>query len=212
MYAPVNQLLYTMMRAIEFATDAHKAQKRKASGEPYIIHPIRVLRILTEAGITDDTVLIAAVLHDVVEDTSVTLDEITRVFGKRVSNFVFEVTNNPDLSKVDKKKAQVTKASNMSSGAKLIKMADMIDNLSDLLVAPPPDWTKERVKGYFVWKYVIFSSLRGVNSYLVNELEKLFSSVLTIEEMMRLSMDKAQSSILQEYYNTLQTQVKPESD
>lgn len=205
MYAPVDRSTYDVIRAIEFATDAHKAQKRKASGDPYIIHPIRVLRVLSEAGITDDTVLIAAVLHDVVEDTSVTLDEIHKIFGKRVANFVYEVTNNPDLSKIDKKKAQITKAPNMSVGAKLIKMADMTDNLSDLLEYPPPEWTRERVKGYFVWKYVIYVSggFRDVNNYLVNELDKLFSSVLTINELMHLRIDKAKSKLLQEYYDTL---------
>lgn len=172
----------TILKAIETATHAHRHQTRKADKTPYIIHPIRVMNILCEAGVTDTITLSAAALHDTVEDTDLTFEDILEKFGMFITAVVQDVTNDSKLSKSDQKRAQITKASIISHPAKLIKLADMIDNLTDLTYAIPPSWSIERAQGYFVWKKKVFESgLKGHNDILDKKAMELFNSVLTID-------------------------------
>lgn len=116
----------------------HKDQRRKdASKSPYINHPLQVVDLLTQAGVTDVKVLIAGVLHDTVEDTGTSYEEIQARFGKDVSSMVAEVSDDKSLSKVRRKQLQIEHVLHASEGAKLIKLADKYSNLSDLMSNPP---------------------------------------------------------------------------
>uniref|UniRef100_G3WBF1 Guanosine-3',5'-bis(diphosphate) 3'-pyrophosphohydrolase MESH1 n=1 Tax=Sarcophilus harrisii TaxID=9305 RepID=G3WBF1_SARHA len=123
-----------LLEAADFAARKHRTQRRKDPEEtPYINHPIGVARILThEAGITDIAVLQAALLHDTVEDTNTTLEEVEEHFGAEVRRIVQEVTDNKELPKQERKRLQVENASQSSRAAKLVKLADKLYNLRDL--------------------------------------------------------------------------------
>lgn len=168
--------------AVWLAIKAHGNQKRKATGLPYIGHPARVMRDLARHGIKDTDILCAAILHDVLEDTDCTYNYIFGHLNRRVADLVQEVTNDPALSKADQKRAQVTKASTMSRAARQIKMADMVDNLSDLLDDIPPGWTLDRTQGYFIWKMAVWEAgLRGFIPGLDAWVELLPSENITVD-------------------------------
>lgn len=109
-----------------------------------------VANILVEEGNVDDPdVLVAALLHDTVEDTDTTFEEIEKKFGKKVSGIVAEVTDDKNLPKEERKLLQIKHSPHISHEAKLVKLADKIYNLRDLLKATPVGWTSERVEEYF---------------------------------------------------------------
>ncbi|NP_001405841.1 guanosine-3',5'-bis(diphosphate) 3'-pyrophosphohydrolase MESH1 isoform 2 [Mus musculus] len=130
-----------LLEAADFAAHKHRQQRRKdPEGTPYINHPIGVARILThEAGITDIVVLQAALLHDTVEDTDTTLDEVELHFGAQVRRLVEEVTDDKTLPKLERKRQQVEQAPHSSPGAKLVKLADKLYNLRDLNRCTPTE-------------------------------------------------------------------------
>jgi len=136
-----------VVKATAFAEKAHEGQFRKGGhGIPYVTHPKSVMSTLVEHGVTDEVVLAAALLHDVVEDCGVTVETLVAEFGADVASVVMEVTDPPG-SKTKAKKAQIEKAPTMSHRAKLVKLADKLDNVSSL-VRTPPGWKPESVKGY----------------------------------------------------------------
>ena len=170
-----------LLNAIEFAAMKHRDQRRKDPfGTPYINHPIGVASLIANiGGVEDVKVLQAAILHDTVEDTNTTFEEIEENFGLEVRNIVAEVTDNKSLSKVDRKKKQVINAPNKSTGAKIVKLADKLHNLTDLLNNPPKSWTTEYIHGYFVWCYFVVAGLRGTNIGLEKALDDMFKKVIT---------------------------------
>ena len=155
-------------RALDFAARKHRNQRRKgASAEPYINHPAEVARLVAEAtGGRPLAVLLAALLHDTVEDTQTTLDELEREFGKDVAALVAEVTDDKRLPKAERKRLQVEHAGAKSRGAKLIKIADKTSNLRSLLESPPTDWDLQRRREYFEWAKRVVEGCRGVNEKL----------------------------------------------
>lgn len=167
--------LSTIIPIIHFADDAHKGQTRKnAKASPYISHPIDVFFILLNAGIRDFETLSAALLHDTVEDTNVKLTDITEKFGKKISDIVAECSDNKTLSKIQRKRDQITHVQCASTEAKLVKIADKLSNLSDLNLSPPVGWDKKYIKGYFVWSYAVCKNAMGLNAKLDEELIKMF--------------------------------------
>ncbi|XP_042911775.1 guanosine-3',5'-bis(diphosphate) 3'-pyrophosphohydrolase MESH1 [Parasteatoda tepidariorum] len=167
-----------LIKASNFAAIKHKSQKRKdVEGTPYINHPIGVANILVEEGeIYDIDVLQAALLHDTVEDTDTTFEEIEQQFGVKIRNIVAEVTDDKTLSKETRKQLQIEHAATISHEAKLVKLADKLYNLRDLLRSTPVGWTEERVQGYFVWASQVIQNLAGTNDKLELKLKKLFES------------------------------------
>ena len=136
--------------AIRFATLAHAGQLRKApKGKivPYIVHPMEAAQILATVGVTDEDVLIAAVLHDVLEDTKTTENDVLQRFGQKVLGIVKEVTDDPMLNRDEKKARQVTQGSAKSYAARLVKTADKCSNMKDL-VRTPPGWKTKKIRGY----------------------------------------------------------------
>jgi GTP diphosphokinase / guanosine-3',5'-bis(diphosphate) 3'-diphosphatase len=157
-----------LLKAIEFAADRHRAQRRKSGeGVPYVNHPITVARILAEVGgVEDEDVLIAAVLHDTLEDTATTREELEAAFGPAVRRLVEEVTDDKSLPKPERKRLQIVHAGGLSPGATLIKLADKIANVGDLGHAPPADWSIQRVREYLDWAEAVVRNCPKVNGAL----------------------------------------------
>lgn len=169
--------LSTLLKAASFAAKKHSQQKRKgADGEPYINHPLEVANLLANVGkIEDYNILIAGILHDTVEDTETTREELTELFGAEVCGFVLEVTDDKSLAKQERKQKQIEHAPHLSHGAKQIKLADKISNIRDVTNNPPHDWSKERRLEYVAWGEKVVAGLRGANS----ELEKCFDETVS---------------------------------
>jgi (p)ppGpp synthase/HD superfamily hydrolase len=146
----------------------HAGQFRKGEGEtPYIHHPIEVAAILAEVGdISDIEVLQAAVLHDTVEDTATTSDELETHFGSRVCSIVLEVTDDKLLKKDERKAAQIAHAPHLTKGAQVLKLADKISNVHDVAFSKPVDWAPERQLAYFDWACLVVAGFRGCNAAL----------------------------------------------
>jgi GTP diphosphokinase / guanosine-3',5'-bis(diphosphate) 3'-diphosphatase len=173
--------LVKILQAARFAAERHSTQRRKdAAQSPYINHPLTLAAILAEAGIEDSDVLIAALLHDTVEDTETTLDEVSTQFGARVAGIVGEVTDDKSLPKAERKRLQVEHAPHKSTGAKLVKIADKISNLRDIAASPPADWGDERRIAYFDWAASVVAGLRGVNPGLEALFDEAYAARDTI--------------------------------
>ena len=157
----------TVLRAAAFAAEKHRNQRRKdEEASPYINHPIQLAYILVQADIEDPAVLAAALLHDTIEDTQTTFDELEIVFGYEIANIVAECTDDKSLSKLERKQAQIDHAATISRNAKLVKLADKIANVSDINGAPPAGWSLERKREYFDWAKQVVERLRGVHEAL----------------------------------------------
>jgi len=156
------------MKALRFAAQKHRDQRRKGGTRPpYINHPIDVAEILWRVGdVRDIDTLIAAVLHDTVEDTGTSPDEIRLEFGEAVRSMVMEVTDDKSLPKAERKRLQVVNASHKSPGAKQIKLADKISNVFEIGNDPPDDWSLERRQEYLDWTEQVVQGLRGQNPAL----------------------------------------------
>jgi len=130
-------------RAIQFATQAHKGQFRKYTGEPYITHPLAVMEIVKGVPGHTPEMLVAAVLHDVVEDTDVSLMEIQEEFGDVVSNLVLHLTDistPEDGNRLKRKRKDAEWYAQGSAQAQTIKVADFIDNTRDIAQNDPRFW------------------------------------------------------------------------
>ena len=162
------EALGLVIRALGFASKKHRDQRRKdREASPYINHPIDLAGVLaTEAGVFDPRVIAAAVLHDTVEDTDATLEEIEREFGAEVSGLVAEVTDDRSLPKAERKRLQVARGPKKSFGAQQIKMADKIANLRDIASSPPHAWSLERRREYFDWAKAVIDGMRGRHATL----------------------------------------------
>ena len=166
-----------LLSALKFAADQHRDQRRKGAHQaPYINHIIEVVETLAHVGkVTDDNILIAAALHDVVEDTAIKPEEIAQKFGAKVARIVAEVTDDKSLPKPTRKQKQIEHAPHLSTEAKHIKLADKISNIREVGVDPGEGWDKQRRLDYVAWgESVINAGLRGVNA----DLEKLFDQTV----------------------------------
>lgn len=162
----------TLLRAASFAARKHRDQRRKdEDASPYINHPLAVANVLaSEAGVTDETLLVAALLHDTVEDTETTPDDIEALFGVAVRRLVEEVTDDKNLPKRTRKALQIEHAHNSSAAAKQLKIADKICNIRDTTNSPPTTWSIERKKEYVDWADRVVAGCRGVHP----ELDRLY--------------------------------------
>lgn len=160
--------LQCLLKALSFAAARHKDQRRRdVDASPYINHPIALANILCNEGqVTDIKVICAALLHDTLEDTDTSADELQALFGREVRDIVVEVTDDKSLPKAERKRLQVEHAAGISAPAKLVKLADKIDNLRDVADCPPPDWSLQRRQAYFDWGRDVVDQLRGVHPRL----------------------------------------------
>lgn len=152
--------LLMFITALNMTLSAHRRQTRKATGLPYAIHPVEMtLFLLRECNVTDIEILAASLLHDTVEDTAVSLEDIGSTVSRAAACIVAEVTDDrsPGVSQQARKRAQVEHAHKMTRWAAIVKAADMWHNLTSLLDASPPSWSVDHIQGYFRWKYEVFS-------------------------------------------------------
>jgi len=163
---------FKLIDALAFAAERHKYQTRKGKGMiPYINHPIRVAKILAEFGETDTDLLISALLHDVIEDTTKNEKEIKvlseillKKYGEIVLLVVLEVSDNKALPVDERKRLQVVHTPALSERAKKLKIADKISNMLDIQNDPPENWPLERKLNYLDWSKEVVSGAKGLNS------------------------------------------------
>ena len=159
-----------ILKAAHFAAQKHRDQRRKnEDASPYINHPISVAKIISEIGnVEDPEVLAAALLHDTIEDTETTIDELIDNFGERVCSLVQEVTDDKTLPRLQRKQRQIDHAEEISEGAALIKLGDKISNVTDITNTPPTNWDSNRRLEYFDWAEKVINNCPKVNEKLEN--------------------------------------------
>jgi guanosine-3',5'-bis(diphosphate) 3'-pyrophosphohydrolase len=169
--------LTLLLKALAFAADKHRHQKRKdAEASPYINHPIALANVLVdEGGIDDIEVLCAALLHDTIEDTDTSYQELVNAFGSRIAHIVAEVTDDKNLKSEERKRLQIEHAPKLSVEAKLVKLADKTCNLRDIVVRPPAKWDLTRRREYFDWAKRVVDGLRGVHPRLEAAFDAAFA-------------------------------------
>ena len=155
-------------RAYDMAARAHAGQTRKGRmGIAYLNHPVEVARMVAGAGASEDTV-IAAVLHDVVEDGDVSLGDVEAAFGPEVTTLVGALTDDPawdDLSSVERKRLQAARMPDAPPEARLIKIADQTSNLHDL-GREPDAWAPRAAEDYAAASSAVVDACRGVSADL----------------------------------------------
>ena len=167
--------LQDFLQAAAFAARKHRLQKRKdAEASPYINHPLEVAAILAgEGGVTDVLTLVAAILHDTLEDTETTPEELATAFGPTIRDLVQEVTDDKRLPKPERKTRQAAGAAHLTDRAKLIRMADKIANVRDVTHHPPIHWSLTRRREYLDWTEQVVAGCRGVNPGLEATYDRL---------------------------------------
>jgi guanosine-3',5'-bis(diphosphate) 3'-pyrophosphohydrolase len=167
--------LEAVLKAVRFSADRHRAQRRKGAADiPYVNHPIEVAEVIWRVGgVRDVAVIVAALLHDTLEDTDATSADLEREFGPEVRALVEEVTDDKSLPKEARKRLQEEHASHKSDGAKLVKLGDKICNVRDVAFSPPADWPLERRRAYLDWADRVVAGLRGVNQALETHYDEM---------------------------------------
>lgn len=171
------------VHALAFAAEKHQNQRRKdAQITPYINHPIGLVSVLVnEGGVVSWDVLCAALLQNVLEDTETTEEELLPRFGKKVTAIVKELTNNPSLTRDERKRLQIEHTPFASHEVKLVKLADTICNLRDILSAPPASWDLKRRQEYFVWSAAVVAGIRGTNLRMEKIVDDLIEQGKTLQ-------------------------------
>ena len=174
-----------LLKAMRFSAVKHRDQRRKDIPEsPYINHPIQVAETLWEVGdVREAATLAAAILHDTIEDTTASPEEIRANFGEEILALVLEVSDDKDLPKPERKRMQIEHAPHLSPAAKLIKLADKICNLGDVLHSPPPDWSHQRRREYLLWTEQVVAGLRGTNPALEKQYDETLEAGKRILEI-----------------------------
>lgn len=165
-----------ILRAALFAADKHRDQRRKdVAATPYINHPLALASLLaTEGGVEDAEILAAALLHDTIEDTETDRRMLAEAFGERVASIVGEVTDDKVLPQEVRKQLQIDHGPHLSREAKLVKLADKICNVRDVLQQPPKEWGLEQRRTYIDWAAKVVDGIRGTHA----RLESLFDRAL----------------------------------
>ncbi len=166
-----------LLKALSFAAHKHRRQFRKGSEPiPYINHPIAVADLLVRTGnVRDPEIVTVALLHDTVEDTDTTLMELEVEFGPVISQLVAELTDDKNLPEEERKHRQVEHASSLSRRARIVKLADKICNLRDVVEDPPAGWPLERKQQYFDWGKSVVDKIRGTNVELERAFDEAFA-------------------------------------
>jgi guanosine-3',5'-bis(diphosphate) 3'-pyrophosphohydrolase len=171
-----------VIRAVEFAAQKHRMQRRKdGDASPYINHPIALMHVLCiDGGITEPVILAAAALHDTIEDTETTEQELRTMFGDEIASLVLEMTDDKSIPKAARKRLQIEHAQHMSREAVLVKLADKICNLRDVSANPPAGWSVERRMEYFEWAKAVVDGLPQVSAELLGLFNAAYAARLTI--------------------------------
>ena len=154
--------------AAELAARRHSGMARKGRGnEPYINHLAEVASLLATATDGADAELVAAGwLHDTIEDTDTTREELAQKFSDRVASLVAECTDDMSLPKAERRRRQIVDAPKKSAGAKLIKIADKISNVGARIHADPSAEERDDLVDYTDWAERVVAGCRGGNQWL----------------------------------------------
>lgn len=195
----------TVIQAIFFASIKHSSQRRKnPQKDPYINHPIETLSIVSHtSGVTDFKTQAAAVLHDVLEDTSCTKEELIETFGNEIAQIVIEVTDDKTQTKLERKKNQAEKMKTASYPARIIKIADKISNCNSLLESLPEGWTKEDAMGYVAWSKDVVQNCLMMGDINVDT-QLAFSLIYNKAAEKFGFKDVPSETILKVYYDSLE--------
>jgi (p)ppGpp synthase/HD superfamily hydrolase len=172
--APEKGRLFQVLKAADAAAKWHVHQRRKGPAqEPYINHLLEVAMLVADAtGGADTNLVVAALLHDAIEDCEVPRELIAETFGEEVASIVEEVTDDKSLPKQTRKDEQIKTAFKKSKRAKLPKLADKTSNLRAVAASPPADWSVQRRQTYVDWSRKVAEGLRGVNERLERQLDQ----------------------------------------
>ncbi len=164
-----------VLSAVVFAAEKHKAQtKIDGKNTPYVIHPLEVASYIMSVGhVYSKDVLVAALLHDVMDDTGATYEEISSIYGQQVTSYVREMTTKKDIPLKEQKKEQIMKAFHQTPNVAIIKFSDKLSNLGTLARNPPSSWTRDRIDRYFQWAQSVIENLPEANMPLKKEVKKV---------------------------------------
>ena len=170
-----------LLAAAHFSADKHRDQRRKGSrNTPYINHPLEVAERLNRVGgIEDATILAAAILHDTIEDTETTPEELSASFSPAIAAIVEDLTDDKDLHWTDRKRREIEHAARVSPAAKLIKLSDKTSNVADTVSNPPGDWTLQRRRDYLLFAEKVAEGCRGINAALDAEFDRVLAQART---------------------------------
>lgn len=193
-----------IVRCALFAAEFHKHQTRKSDGGSYITHPLGVAwNIINVGQCNTPEVVMAGILHDTVEDTDCTLEDIKKEFGHVIANIVDEVSDDKSKDKISRKKHQVTHCTEISKGAHIVKLADKLHNLTDMCRMPPKGWSVERVQGYFEWALTIVDMIKHANVHLADAIYSVASGTFNHEDGEFPCYSKEMT--LEKYYGLLES-------
>ena len=167
--------LRLVSEAAEFAARRHNGMARKGRGnEPYINHLAEVANLLSAATDGTDAELVAAGwLHDTIEDTGTTREELARKFSERVASLVVECTDDMNLPKAERRRLQIVNASHKSPSARLIKIADKISNIGARILPDPSAEERADLVDYTDWAEQVVAGCRGGNDWLDDTFDKI---------------------------------------
>ncbi|MGQ8367450.1 HD domain-containing protein [Glaciecola sp. 1036] len=153
-------------KALQLAVKSHANQVRKSDGAPYINHLLEVQDILvTVANVIDEDIIIAGLLHDVLEDTPVTHDELVQNFGTRIASIVKLLTDDKTKPLEERRELALTKLHDAPTSVKLIKLADICSNASHI----PSKWSEQRVMEYFTWLDKVADACKDASELLFDK-------------------------------------------
>jgi (p)ppGpp synthase/HD superfamily hydrolase len=163
-----------VLAAARFAAEAHQDQRRKRTGAPYVIHPLRVAQRIAEVAlppeVSREDALVAALLHDVLEDTPVPRVTLERHFGARVLAIVEELTQDKRLPREERIRLMIAHAATISPAARAVKLADRLDNLIEMAVMD-----EAFIRRYLRETHELLEALRGGCPELEDEIERVLA-------------------------------------
>lgn len=164
-----------ILTAARFAAERHAAQRRKGqSAEPYVNHLLEVAELLARTAEDLDTnLIVAALLHDTIEDVGVTREELAARFGEDVAALVAEVTDDKSLPKERRKALQIENAPHKSPRAQALSAADKTTNVRSIATSPPANWSFERRVEYVRWARQVVGRYKDLNGRLAQEFEQV---------------------------------------
>ena len=165
-------------RAVSYAAEKHAKQFRNnGRSTPYIVHPLGVAEYVMRIGdVYDVDIIIGALLHDVMDETTASYEEIGAYFGMDVVQYVQEMTPDPSLSAKEQQKQQIIQAQHQSKGATVIKLADKLHNMHTLMKDPSKGWTQDRLDHHFQWVQAVVNNLPKASEPLQKEVQNAIAS------------------------------------
>jgi (p)ppGpp synthase/HD superfamily hydrolase len=179
--------LALVSHAANFAARKHVNQRRKgASQEPYINHLAEVASLLATTAAEPDAHLVAAGwLHDTLEDTRTTKEELEKEFGRLVTDIVVEVTVDKSLPEEVRERLLIETTASKSRDARLLRLADTTSNLGAIALSPPVGWDAARIAVYITLAEDVVAPCRGLNAAL----EKAFDTAVAAARAKILAID-----------------------